>query len=79
MLKNFKKKKIELIYEKSSDKRSYHVNADKIKKFFNFKPKKTVEDAVKDLCFFFDKYEKKDTFTNKNFFNVKKLMSIKFK
>ena len=79
IVQKFKKKKINLIYEKSSDKRSYHVNGDKIKKYFGFKPKKTVEDAIKDLCFFFDKYEKKDTFTNKNFFNVKKLMSIKFK
>lgn len=79
IVQKFKKEKIELIYENSSDKRSYHVNADKIKKYFNFKPKKTVEDAIEELCIFFNKYKKKDTFTNKNFFNVKKLMSIKFK
>ncbi len=79
IVEEFKNEKIDLIFEKSSDKRSYHVNADKIKKYFNFKPKRNVSDAIKDLCIFFNNYKRRDTFSNKNFFNVKKLMSIKFK
>jgi nucleoside-diphosphate-sugar epimerase len=77
IVENFQKKKIKIIYEKSDDIRSYHVNSNKIKKHFDFSPKKKIDDAVLDICKFLSTYKRKDTFTNKNYYNVKKLLSIK--
>lgn len=40
----------EIICTESSDPRSYHVSAEKFKKAFGWEPKKTVCDAVRELC-----------------------------
>ena len=72
-------KEIQIKKEHSDDIRSYHVNSDKIKKILNFSPKKTVEHAIKEICFEFKKKKLKDSFTNLNFFNVKKLKKINMK
>jgi nucleoside-diphosphate-sugar epimerase len=77
IVENFKKNKIKIIYEKSDDIRSYHVNSNKIKKLLSFSPRKKIDDAILDVCKFLSAYKKKDTFTNKNYYNVKKLLSIK--
>ena len=45
-----KKKEIKIIKEASDDKRSYHINSDKIKKILNFSAKRSIENAVEDLC-----------------------------
>ncbi|MCW5744765.1 MAG: SDR family NAD-dependent epimerase/dehydratase, partial [Alphaproteobacteria bacterium] len=34
----------------TNDNRSYHINSDKIARVLGFRPKRTVEDAVRDLC-----------------------------
>jgi nucleoside-diphosphate-sugar epimerase len=41
---------IQIITTSSNDRRSYHINSDKIKKSLGFVPKFSVEDAVRDLC-----------------------------
>ena len=47
---------VEIITEPSDDIRSYHINAEKIKKKLNFNFEKNVDDAINDLCnAFFDK------------------------
>ncbi len=39
----------------SDDKRSYHINSDKIRNELGFRPCRTIEDAVRDLCDAFQK------------------------
>jgi nucleoside-diphosphate-sugar epimerase len=34
----------------TNDNRSYHINSDKITRVLGFKPKRNIEDAVRDLC-----------------------------
>ena len=46
---NLNKKKIDILFEKSNDNRSYHINSDKIKDVLDFKPKRSIEDAIIDL------------------------------
>ena len=49
------KKDIKIIREKSDDNRSYHINSDKIKKVLDYSPKRSIENAVEDLCNAFEK------------------------
>ena len=72
-------KKIEIIREPSDDVRSYHVNSDKIKKVLKFFPRKNVSDAIKELSLNFKRGKLKDSFSNINYFNLKKLQKINFK
>ena len=54
--KEFKEKEeIKIIKENSDDKRSYHINSDKIKDILNFTPENSIESAIKDLCEAFKK------------------------
>ena len=69
-------KEIPIITTKSDDNRSYHINSDKIKKILGFKPNRSVEDAVRELCIFFKKGHFKNSFDNDLYFNVKRLKRI---
>jgi nucleoside-diphosphate-sugar epimerase len=62
--------------EESTDTRSYHVNSDKIRDRLGFVPKKTVEDAIKDLCVKFEMGQWQDALTNPLFTNVKQLVDM---
>lgn len=72
------KMKISIVYEKSNDVRSYRVNSDKIKKQLNFFPKKTVNDAINEITKEFKRKKLKDSFSNINYFKIKKLQKINF-
>ena len=37
-------------FTETNDNRSYHINSDKIARLLGFKPKRNIEDAVRDLC-----------------------------
>lgn len=41
---------IEIDVASTDDRRSYHISSKKLKQELSFVPKKTIEDAVKDLC-----------------------------
>ena len=71
--------KIEIATTESDDKRSYHINSDKIKQVLNFQPNYSVENAVEDLCDAFKKNLIPDSFENINYFNVSKLKFINAK
>lgn len=74
VLKEFPQKKEILIdVQKSNDLRSYHINSDKIKDELNFKPKKTIEDAVKEICDAFKQNKYESPLENIDYFNVKKI------
>ena len=44
------KGEIEIVTTPTDDNRSYHINSDKIHRVLGFAPKRTIEDAVRDLC-----------------------------
>ena len=80
-IENFFKLKKNILIKvfESNDKRSYHINSDKIKKRLNFIPKRTIEVAIKDICKEFIKGNFKDSFENTNYFNVKKIKELNIK
>ena len=41
---------IEIVTTPSDDLRSYHINSDKVTRVLGFRPKRTIEDAMRDLC-----------------------------
>ena len=63
----------------TDDNRSYHVSSEKIHSILGFKTKYTVKNAVRDLKNAFETGSLIDTFNNENYFNIKRMQSIKLK
>lgn len=78
-LKNSNIKNISIVKTSTNDNRSYHINSDKIFKILGFKPKRTIEGAIKELIKSFKNKKIKNSFKNINYFNVKKMKLIKLK
>ena len=70
---------VEIIKTKTDDNRSYHISSEKIKKDLNFHAKFTIEDAVKDLKYAFDKKLLKNTLTDDLYFNIKRMNNLNLK
>ncbi|MFA5507732.1 MAG: SDR family oxidoreductase [Vulcanimicrobiota bacterium] len=64
-------KEIEIVTQDSPDLRSYHVSSEKIAEVLGYRPEKTIEDAVRDLCRAFKAGKIPDPFGNENYYNVK--------
>ena len=60
----------------SDDSRSYHINSDKIYRVLGFKPKKSIEDAVMDLCQAFKGGKIPNSLTNDKYYNVRTMKAI---
>jgi len=60
----------------SNDPRSYHVNSDKIKRVLGFAPKRSVDDAVKDLCEAFKSGKLPNSMDDTKYFNVQKMKEL---
>ncbi len=60
----------------SDDIRSYRISTEKIKRELGFESKKTIEDAVRELCGAFVRNEFPDTLTSNQYYNVKKMQEI---
>ena len=63
---------LEIITSPSDDLRSYHVSSEKIAKKLGFRPKRSIEDAVRDLCVAFKEGKLKDSMSDTRYFNVKR-------
>lgn len=61
----------------SDDLRSYHVSSRKIMEELGFVPKRTVEDAIRDLCKAFKSGQFPDSLTGQNYFNVRQMKETK--
>ena len=70
---------VEIINSKSDDNRSYHVSSKKISDILNFNTKFTIKDAVSDLQSAFKNKLLINTFEDENYFNIKRMQSIKLK
>jgi len=67
---------INIAVTESDDKRSYHINSDKIRNELGFSPRRTIEDAVRDMCDAFKQGLLPNSFDDENFYNVRKLQSL---
>ena len=63
----------------SNDLRSYHVSSKKIAARLGFVPKRSVEDAVRDLCRAFKAGKLANSLTDDRYFNVKTVKKIGLK
>lgn len=62
--------------KESTDKRSYHVNSDKILDVLGFIPKRSVEDAIRDLCIRFKEGRWPDALTSPLYTNMMQLVQL---
>lgn len=68
---------IPIVTTPTDDIRSYHVNSDKIQRVLGFKPKFSVEDAVRDLCKAFKQGKLPNSMQDTFYFNVRRLKELK--
>ena len=67
---------IPIVTTPTDDNRSYHVNSDKIRRVLGFEPKRTVEDAIRDLCKAFREGKLPNSMTDDFYFNVRRLKAL---
>lgn len=71
------KKPIEIVSTPGNDNRSYHINSDKILKVLGFKPKHSIEEAVRDLCRAFRDGKIPNPMADDRYYNVRTLKKLK--
>lgn len=67
---------IKIVTTPSDDNRSYHVNSDKVTRVLGFKPKRTIEDAVRDLTRAFRNHLLPASFDDDWYYNVRTMKKI---
>jgi nucleoside-diphosphate-sugar epimerase len=68
---------IDIVTSHSDDNRSYHINSDKIASALGFKPKHTIEEAVRDLCKAFRAGKLPNSMADDRYYNVRTLKALK--
>ncbi len=68
---------VQIIKEVTDDNRSYHISSEKIKNELDFLPQHSIKDAVIELKNAFEKNLITNSFNNENYFNIKKMQSLK--
>lgn len=68
---------LEIVTTPTDDIRSYHINSDKVARVLGFKPKYTIEDAIRELCQAFARGDLPNSFDDDSYFNVKRLQRLK--
>ena len=67
---------INIVTTPSDDNRSYHVNSDKVTRVLGFRPKRTIEDAVRDLTRAFRNHLLPASFDDDWYYNVRTMKKI---
>ncbi len=70
------KGKIDIVTTPSNDNRSYHVSSEKILRVLGFKPKRTIEDAIRDLTRAFRNRLLDASFDNDWYYNVRTMKKL---
>lgn len=70
---------IEVVTTSSDDNRSYHINSEKISQLLGFRPRFTIEDAIRELCIAFREGKLPNSLQDDKYFNVKRLKRIQAK
>jgi nucleoside-diphosphate-sugar epimerase len=68
---------VKIIFKETKDDRSYHISSKKISKLLGFIPKRSIDEAVKDLIYSFREKILINTFDDDNFYNIKKMQKVK--
>jgi nucleoside-diphosphate-sugar epimerase len=71
------KGEIPIVTTPTDDIRSYHVNSEKITRVLGFRPKRNIEDAVRDLCKAFKAGKLPNSMQDTSYFNVRRLKQLK--
>ncbi len=67
---------IRIVTTPSNDNRSYHVNSDKVRRVLGFAPKRTIEDAVRDLARAFRNHLLPSSFEDDWYYNVRTMKKL---
>lgn len=70
---------IPIVTTPSDDNRSYHVSSKKIAEVLGWTPKRSIEDAVRDLCRAFKDGKIPDSFDDQRYFNVRSVKAMALK
>src|SRR5262249_44143703 len=70
---------IEMVTTPSNDLRTYHISSEKIARELGWKPKRTIDDAVGDLCRAFQTGKIPDAMTDTRYYNVKAIQAARLK
>src|SRR5271154_1876869 len=68
---------VEIVTTPSNDLRSYHINSDKIRRLLGYTPKRSVEDAVRDLCQAFRTGKLPNSLDDDLYYNVRRMKVTK--
>jgi nucleoside-diphosphate-sugar epimerase len=71
------RKNIDIVTTPSDDKRSYHINSDKIRRVLGFTPRHSIEEAVRDLCRAFRAGKIDNSMSNDIYYNVRRMKSLR--
>jgi nucleoside-diphosphate-sugar epimerase len=61
----------------SDDKRSYHINSDKIKRVLGYTPRRSIEEAVRDLCRAFKDGRLPNSMADDIYYNVRRMKNLR--
>src|SRR5262247_1213619 len=70
------KGEIKIVTTPTNDMRSYHVNSDKVSRVLDFKPKRSIEDAVRDLTRAFGNHLIPNSFDDDWYYNVRTMKKL---
>ena len=69
------REEVEIVTTASNDLRSYHISSEKIRRELGFVPKRTIEEAVRDLCRAFAAGKVPDPVGSLQYYNVKAIQA----
>jgi nucleoside-diphosphate-sugar epimerase len=70
------KGEIKIVTTPTNDMRSYHVNSDKVGRVLGFVPKRSIEDAVRDLTHAFSNHLLPNSFDDDWYYNVRTMKKL---
>lgn len=68
---------IEIVTTPTDDIRSYHINSDKIARILGFRPRHTIEEAVRDLCRAFREGRLPNSMTDDRYYNIRTMKKLR--
>ena len=70
------KGEIGIVMTPSDDRRSYHINSDKVRLVLGYSPKRTIEQAVRDLCRAFKDGRLPNPMADDIYYNVRRMKNL---
>ncbi len=68
---------VEIAVEPTDDLRSYRITSDKIENDIGFRPRHTIQEAVRDLCTAFQAGKIPDSMTDPRYYNIRTMQNLK--